>query len=159
MRDLGLGWITPPAIVSLSTAVCVCVCVDVGSTHHRPLQAHWERTCQVWVPAFHRLTCRTWCQWWVEGVVPGAETRLHPQASAQPPGHRQSPEGALGQAGPPSWWAQCPPGFRRWKTAAAYVRPRSRALTKCFLSRPAESMQGHRGFALPRVPGPRISLG
>ena len=67
--------------------------------------------------------------------------------------------GAPGQVGPPLWQAWCPPSFRRWKTAAACIRPRSRALTKRFLGRPAEGMQGHRGFALPRAPGPRISLG
>ena len=33
MRDLGLGWITPPAFVSLSTAVCVCVW---GCGEHAP---------------------------------------------------------------------------------------------------------------------------
>ena len=136
MRDLGLGWITSPEVCDHEHA---CVCVDVQSTPSRPGQAHGERPHQVCVPTVHRLMCPAWCPCPRRVWRPGQrqDFALRPQHS------RLGTVRAL--RGPRARAAALVADFRRWETQLRpAVGPRFRALTKCFLLRPAEAVQGAR---------------
>lgn len=107
----------------------------------------------------------------VPHVVPAAggrcgargRDRTPPSGLAQPPGHRQSPEGSPRPGGAAllarlasqqHLELEVRPASEGGTHSWGLRRAQAQSLTKRFLSRPAEGVQGHGGLALPRVKTP-----